>query len=273
MPQHRRLARARRGTLTSRSSRVFGLLAFSLLALVIGFRLIDKQQHRGTVVFDGSFQAGISPPWEGIQACPGQGKSSVTRVTSPRSPGDYAAKATVRGPCRFGSQRAEVVGPHAYTQGTELYFGDSVLFPSSFPGRQSGWCVTMQIHTALRGATDAPSALSLNCRDAHSDATLIRAQSNPGCAWHTRLVRNVWLHFVWRVFFDSANGSWDLWFRDDRATAYRHVVDDCPTNVLLAPDDRAYWKLGLYRGSANRDVASVYHDDAKVGTSFEAVAR
>jgi Polysaccharide lyase len=273
MPQHRRPARARRGALKSRWSRVLGLVIVSSLALAIGVRLIDEQHHRGTVVFDGGFAAGISPPWDGIQACPGEGGSSFTRVTSPQSRGDHAAKATVRGRCRFGSQRAEVVGPRAYTQGTELYFGHSVLFPSSFPARQSGWCVTMQIHTALRGATGAPSALSLNCRDADSDATLIRAQSNPGCTWHTALVRDVWLHFVWRVHFDSANGSWDLWYRDDRVTAYRHVVDDCRSNVLLAPDDRAYWKLGLYRGSANRDVASVYHADAKVGTSFDAVAR
>jgi hypothetical protein len=254
---------------------MLGLLTVSSLALAAVVRGIDDQhhvRHPGVVVFNGAFESGISPPWSGIQACPGTRGSSFARVTSPRSHGHYAAEATVRRRCPFGSQRAEVVGTHAYTQGRELYFGHSVLFPSSFPARQLGWCVTMQIHTALRGASDRPSALSLNCRAARSNATLLRAQSNPGCSWRTPLVRDVWLHFVWRVRFASANGSWDLWYREGSAPRYTHIVHHCRTNVLLTPRDRAYWKLGLYRGSANRDVASVYHDDAKVGTTFDAVA-
>jgi hypothetical protein len=86
------------------------------------------------------------------------------------------------------------------------------------------------------------------------------------------MVKGQWLHFVFRVKFSASNGNWDLWYRPNSSASYSHVVSNCRANALLSTSDRAYLKLGIYRGPTNKDTVTAYYDNAKVGTSFASVA-
>jgi hypothetical protein len=192
-------------------------------------------------------------------------------------------KAWVKGSCQFSassvSARAEAIGAglddglRKYTEGEELYLGHSVYYPSDFPTTQKGFCINMQLHTSQRGSAGKSPALSLSCRDSDSDNVVIRAQSSPGCSWKKPMERGAWHHFVWRIKFSATNGSWDLWYRRNDQSGYTKVVAGCAHNALLSPTDYSYWKLGIYRSVQNTEPLTVYHDLARVGTSFDSVQR
>jgi Polysaccharide lyase/Bacterial Ig domain len=232
------------------------------------------------LLFDADFEDGLSPPWHEMQHCPGQGHSSLERTTEHALGGRFSMKASIEGACDFGgarSGRAEVLGAGSgesleqYTEGEQLYFGHSIYYPRDFPRSQAGFCVNMQLHTLERGQAGSSPALALNCSGDGSSRVLIRAQSHPGCDWTKPIERGVWHSFIWRVRFSARHGSWDLWYRKANQPRYRRVVKACSSNALLSPTDYAYWKLGIYRSVQNTRPLSVYHDDARVGTTFDSV--
>jgi hypothetical protein len=232
----------------------------------------------GVRLFDSGFEAGVSP-WGGVQACPSEGKSEVSVVSTLALHGAYSMRSSVSGTCSFGSQRAEVLNAgsqYRYTEGQELYFADSVYFPANFPATQKGHCITMQIHTLQRGEQATSPAFSVWCRDAagHTNTVMLRTGA-PGCQWQTPMVRSVWHNFVVRMKFSTSSsvGSWDLWYGTGTHPTYVEVARNCASNALLSATDYGYYKVGLYRGLENADTATVYHDDTRVGTSFAAVAQ
>jgi hypothetical protein len=233
----------------------------------------------GQLLFASGFESGVAPPWGGIQACPSQGKSAISTVARPVLSGSRSMKAWVSGTCSFGSQRAEVLNAgsqYRYTEGQELYFADSVYFPANFPATQKGHCITMQIHTLQRGEQATSPAFSVWCRDAagHTNTVMLRTGA-PGCQWQTPMVRSVWHNFVVRMKFSTSSsvGSWDLWYGTGTHPTYVEVARNCASNALLSATDYGYYKVGLYRGLENADTATVYHDNVRVGTSFDAVTR
>jgi hypothetical protein len=230
----------------------------------------------GQLLFASGFESGVAPPWGGIQACPSEGKSAISTVARPVLRGSRSMKAWVSGTCSFGSQRAEVLNAgsqYRYTEGQELYFADSVYFPANFPATQEGHCITMQIHTAQRGAQRRPPAFSLECKSRRTHRVALGARAASHCQWTAPMVRRTWHRFVWRVKFSSVNGNWDLWYGTGTRPTYIEVVSNCASNALLSATDYGYYKVGLYRGLENADSATVYHDDVRVGTSFDAVTR
>jgi hypothetical protein len=224
------------------------------------------------LLWSSDFEGGLTPPWVDVNQTPG--KTQVATTTEQAFEGQHALKATVNG----GSSRAEVSGTGSdvnlrrFTEGEELYFAHSVLYPKDFPATQEGFCVNMQLHTKQRGDRGKSPALTLSCRDGDTNQVMIRAQSSGGCEWKKPMERGVWHSFVWRVKFSSGAGSWDLWYRRAGAPGYEKVVSGCPTSALLSPSDYSYMKVGLYRSLRNTQRVSVFHDAVRMGTSFESVA-
>jgi Polysaccharide lyase/Ca-dependent carbohydrate-binding module xylan-binding len=239
---------------------------------------VPAATDNGVRLFDSGFEAGLSP-WGGVQACPSEGKSEVSVVSTLALNGAYSMRSSVSGTCSFGSQRAEVLNAgsqYRYTEGQELYFADSVYFPANFPATQEGHCITMQIHTLQRGEQGASPAFSLSCRDAAAKTNTVMLRTGaPGCEWQTPMVRSVWHDFVVRMKFSTSSsvGSWDMWYGTGVAPSYTKVAANCPVAALMSSTDFGYYKVGLYRGLENTDTATVYHDDTRVGTSFAAVAQ
>ncbi|HXV05798.1 MAG TPA: polysaccharide lyase [Solirubrobacterales bacterium] len=233
-------------------------------------------------LWSGDFEAGNLSQWSLNQSC----SEGVTVVNSPVRSGQYAAKFTVTDTstseyCPLvptSSPRAQLVGPQMFTEGSDDYIGFSTFFPADFPTISSGWMQVAEIYGPPFGGSPSigidvvGNRLALQRDPTHNWDTIWTSPTeiSKGTAWE-----DIVLHVKFST--DPSVGFVELWLNGAQQTfkngARRIYYDTLVPGVNWdgSSPNRVY--LNQYRSSSPpRGAVTLYHDAARVGTSYASVA-
>ncbi|HEY2222352.1 polysaccharide lyase [Actinomycetospora sp.] len=188
------------------------------------------------------------------------GSSSVTVVDAPTK--------AIRFTVPAGSQRAEIepdVGH--FTEGETRYFRVTYVLPPSFPTDPQGF----QLATQWKNDGDGSPPLEL--RVERGRFVLGGGYARPGgsALFSTDIApvvtgRAVDIVAGIRFSSDPAKGRVDVWIDgQQKLTDYR------PPGGTLYPGQSSYWKVGLYRDTANTTSATADLTGAALGNTYDAV--
>jgi hypothetical protein len=233
-------------------------------------------------LWSGDFETGDLSQWSLNQSCPG----GVATVTSPVRSGRYAAKFTVsdsstNANCPLvptSDPRAQLVGPPMFTEGSDDYIGFSTYFPANFPTISSGWMQIAEIYGPPYGGSP-----SIGIDVTGNRLTLDR---DPTHIWDTiwispsEIPKGVgWENFVLHVKFstDPSVGFVELWLNGVRQAftngAQRIYYDTLVPGVNWNGGSPNRLYLNQYRSATPLlGTVTLYHDAARVGSSYASVA-
>jgi hypothetical protein len=188
------------------------------------------------------------------------GSSSVTVVDGPPK--------AIRFTVPSGSQRAEIepdVGE--FSEGETRFFRLTYVLPASFPVNPQGF----QLATQWKNDGDGSPPLEL--RIEKGEFVLGGGFGHPGGSklFSTDIApvitgRPVDIIVGIRFSSDPAKGQVDVWIDgQQKVTGYR------PPGGTLYPGLSSYWKVGLYRDTANSGTASADLTGAALGETYESV--
>lgn len=188
------------------------------------------------------------------------GSSSVTVVDGPPK--------AIRFTVPSGSQRAEIepdVGE--FSEGETRFFRLTYVLPASFPANPHGF----QLATQWKNDGDGSPPLEL--RIERGEFVLGGGFGHPGGSklFSTDIApvitgRPVDIIVGIRFSSDPAKGQVDVWIDgQQKVTGYR------PPGGTLYPGLSSYWKVGLYRDTANPGTASADLTGAALGESYDSV--
>ena len=225
---------------------------------------------RGPLLFLGDFETGNLSQWSSFQS---QSPDRIQVLQSRVRRGRYAARFFVReGDMAAAGERSEVLwgGSSNLTlrEGQEHYIGWSTYFASAeYPIVTTGHQMVMQAHP--KGNLPPPVKISSDAGELSLELTNGAAVKGDGTTpWRTPLTRDVWHDFVLHAKWSASQqtGFVELWHNGVKVLSRYSVA------TLDAPGVDSYLKFGYYRsGKAVSPDGAVYHDEVRVGTSYEDV--
>ncbi len=211
-------------------------------------------------------------PWNDV------GGSPPRVVTDPVRDGRYAVALSVNGTTTpsdgicCGTRNELLPKFRDLAEGDDLYFGLSTYLAPGFP-TSGGW----QVITQFKQNFDGPPPLSLNVEDGQyrlEGGDGDPAGSRPFVRVLGPVTTGVWADWVLHVRFSSTPGIGfvEVW-RDGKVVLPRFAPD---TGTLYpGTGDRAgsYVKTGPYRDPTIGMPATLYLDEWRIGTTWQAVSR
>lgn len=251
------------------------------LAVLLG--VAAAAAPRPGVWFCGDFETGGLQGWGWDLAR----RESAVVVTQPVRRGRYAVRITLAPGDRAASkERAELkVGDKDLErvhgrQGGEIWYGWSLLIPEGYadpPGDQfqilGQWHhrpVAMKPGERPRMIGAPPLMLHL-VADRGRNVLMLIGQASPKAPPRTlgaqAVRRGAWIDLVFHIKWSTGkDGFVEAWLNSRPFTKGKMFG---PT--LYSPVNN-YLRLGLYRGKGVRTTNSVYYDEVRLGSSYEAVA-
>jgi hypothetical protein len=229
--------------------------------------------------WSGDFETGNLSQWMLNQSCP----NGVTVVSSPVRSGRRAARFTVsssstRANCAHvptSSPRAQLVSPNLFTQGSDSYIAFSTYFPSNFP-TVTHWLQFAEIYgPPFGGSPSMGFDLVGNHMTLQRDATHHHDHiwTSPG----TIRKGSGWEDIVVHVKFstDPRVGFVELWLNGARQRfsngSTRIYYDTLVPGVNWDGHTPNRLFINQYRSPQITGTLVLYHDAARVGTSYAAV--
>jgi hypothetical protein len=216
------------------------------------------------------------PPWGWVGLA--QADRLTTSTTVARK-GTHSAEFTVNDDDVYpltptGNPRAQLNSGRIFCEGDERWIGSSVYLPPDFPNlTDGGWLIVGSYGFAPPYEGGAPGSLVV--RAPYDELMLTRDESyNRDEIWRTPLRKGKWMDFVFHVKFsrDPNVGFVELWVNGHRQTFSNGR--DRLYYATLKKDSTGCGELILtsYRNKGMFEWATLYQDEAKVGTSYQAVA-
>lgn len=217
----------------------------------------------------------FSPPWDDVNRAHA---GRLTTVSTVARKGTHSAKFAVHddgvAPLTYTKNpRAQLNKNGIFCNGDDRYVGFSVYFPDDFPTLPSspewGWLIVNSFGFAPPyGNVKSAGVLTVQPGDK------LRMQYRGSPIWSTAMERGRWIDFVVHINFstDPSVGHMEIWkdgakqtFLDGTQTKYYQTFDPNATACgNLQPTN--YRKKGMF------EWATLYQDEIKVGTSYDAVA-
>jgi hypothetical protein len=232
------------------------------------------------VLWSGDFETSSLSQWPVLQACTG----GVSIVTSPVRGGGYAAKFTVTDQSTdvncpavpTSSPRAQLVSPAMFTPGADVYIGFSTFFPADFPTISDGWMQVAEVYGPPFGGSppigvDVVGNRLVLSRDATHNWDKVWTSATDiakGTGWE-----DIVLHVKFST--DPRVGFVELW-RNGRRQTFTNGSQTLFYNTIVpivnGGGPNALY-LNQYRSSTPAlGTVTLYHDQAKVGSSYASVA-
>ncbi len=220
----------------------------------------------GGVIWRGDYETGNFDQWQcGVQET-ADGRATI--VTSPVRQGKYAARYEVQpGDHNVGTgsgERTEVKSCRHAVEGEEQWWAWSTMFAPGFSASNSDWNIFTQFHNS--GTTGGRVEFFVNGNNMQF-VTHGGDLSNPterSCKIADK-ANGKWYDFVFHVKWSSSNSGFaEVWLGGKKVVQLTNV----PT--LYVGQD-VYLKQGYYR-SPQSNVAVIYHDGMRQGTSYADVA-
>jgi hypothetical protein len=234
------------------------------------------------LLWSGDFETGDLSQWSLNQSCP----DGVTVVNNPVREGNYAAKFTVDDTSTKANcpavptedPRAQVISPRLFGEGDDCYIAFSTYFPSEFPTISKGWMQVAEIYGPPFGGSP-----SIGIGVEGDRLVLHRGPTNN---WEA----------VWKEGSDIPKGTgWEdivlhVKFSTDPTVGFVEVWHNGVKQTLGNGSQRMYYDtlipginwdgstpnrliLNQYRGlSPALGPITLYHDAARVGTTYDSVA-
>jgi hypothetical protein len=210
-----------------------------------------------SVVWRGDFETADLSQWTHFEGL----ASRLTVVPSPVRQGKYALRTELRqGDIASNGTRNEMDWVYQQTEGMDLYYAWSTLFPAEYP-KVTGFQTFTQWHHNVGGG-----APPLHFDVLVDQIVFVRSTGGYQALWSAPLVRGVWHDFVLHVKWsaDASTGFVELWYDGQK-------VLEKTAGATLIPGTWVYLKQGLYRDNAIVPVAVLYHDGMTVATTLEDV--
>ena len=209
---------------------------------------------RGAVIFQEDFERGAPSGWTYIQQAR---PDAIELVTDVARDGAHSARFDVRREDRIpgdASPRAELAGTgERVGPGDRRVYSWSTFVPRDYP-RSRRWQVITQWKN--EGTGSPPLELDI-IGDQFQLSASVAGRSRT--VWRAPIRRGRWTDFSMHLRFSERGSDARIrLFRDGRMVVDRRGL---PT---LFRGKRSYWKLGLYRDSAIRAPATLYHDAVQV---------
>ncbi len=239
----------------------------------------------GKVLFNADFETGNLSQWYHSQSCPGR----ITVVADPLNPNNKVGKYTVgdgdiRANCvssPTADPRAQTLSPALLENGNEYYISMNVFLPNEFP-MLSSWFGLAQIYGPPWGGSPTLGLQVAADKVTLHSAVTLGAKTVHRTIWQGPLIARGkrWEKIILRVKMstDEKTGFVELWYNGAKQTLasgnqryYLKTLDagrnwDGKTpNILYA---QHYRSREMTLGEV-----SVYHDNYKIATSYEALNR
>lgn len=226
------------------------------------------------------FETGSLSQWQNNQSCP----DGVQVVTNPVRGGKYAAKLTVsdsstKSNCPkvpTDNPRAQLVSDPLFREGDEFYVGFSTLFPNGFPVI-TDWFQVAELYGEPWGGSPT---MGIDVK--RKRMVLARDQAYGwDDAWTAPvdIQTNAWIDIVMRVKFSTnpSVGFVEIWYNGQPQTmkngSKRIYYETLRTGVNWNGSSPNRVFMNQYRSSNTPlGTVTIYHDEVRVGRSYEAVA-
>ena len=225
----------------------------------------------GTVLWNGDFETGDLRQYDAVQ---GVAPDRITLTGASLRKGRFATKMTaLDGDTEIsGNPRAQLMSVSQHFPGQEHFVGWSTLFPADFPAIPGGFMVFFQFHG--KPWSGSPP---LGWGVASDGRIELRRNGQYGFdrVWSMPLEKSRWVNFVARVKWskNQSEGFVELWvdgvpqrFSNGQLRLNTQtVMDDQNEGLKTIPTN--YRQKGIVPGAV-----TLYQDEVKVGTTYEAVA-
>jgi len=258
------------------------LLGAGLVAIVAALAVLAAREATSpspptpppTPSWNGDFDTGDLGQYDAVQRW---APDRIATVTSPRRQGRFAARLTAEDGDLVVSEnpRAQLMTAVMHRDGDEQYIGWSTYFPEDFPaiGGTDPFYVFFQFHgvpydgsppLAFGVGTDGQIGLSRSASYGYDRV------------WTAPLAKGRWIDFVVHVKWsmDEEEGFVELWLDGRRQTfsvngmqrlVMQTVEDDQQEGLKTIPTN--YRRRGILL-----EPVTIYHDEVKIGSSYDAVA-
>ena len=234
------------------------------------------------LLFLGDFETGNFGQWS--NACLPDDSFSV--VTDLVSKGRYAAKFVVgpKSTC-WGAERSELVLKSPQTplevEGSEYYYAWSTLFPMEW-NSVNNWQVITQWHPTYGIKPAISFVVSYNTLQLGVYTGIITESPEVSYQYYhekpiLKITKGKWNDFIVHIKWSAGNrGLVEVWHRLEGDTAFTEIytLSDIPTLQVRKGYGTPQIKekhIGLYRGSGSSVIQTIYHDNYRMGTTFESV--
>lgn len=194
-------------------------------------------------------------------------------VDAPNRPGRHALRAEVRkgdDPINASGNRNELVRYDGASEGRELYYGWSTLWPADYPLTPT-WQVFIQWHhPGNNGAPPVRFVMGCSVGDCGRPLpdTLFFIVDGQTMWQMAPVTRGAWHDFVLHIRWsaDPGVGFVELWYDGQQVVPKRFV------RTLYSSADTNYLKMGLYRDEATDPTQVLFHDGVIQATTYEEAA-
>jgi len=241
--------------------------ALLLLAVLCAAAVLAQQRLARDDAFVGDFEGGDLSQWDGASKV-NTPNSSIDVVEAPVRRGRYAIKVTLAPNDASPKDRAELVlhaPPGGSGPGDERYYGFSALIPVDFRTGDENFFILAQWHG---NDSDLPP-LTVHYREGE---VLLKGNRQRGLIWRGGVEKGRWFDLVFHVKWSSGeDGLLEAWKDGEKIVALRGRTCNGEEAENFKGSD-IFVKFGGYRGRDVDTVQTVYLDEYRIGTSYEAVA-
>ena len=241
-------------------------IGIAVIAIVVWIAALATSGSAG-VTWRGDLETGNFSQWDcGVQEkVAGRG----TIVSSPVRQGRYAARFEIRpgdnNVAGSGSgERTEALSCRTFGEGEEQWWAWSTMFAPDFSASNSGWNIFTQFHNS--GTTGGRVEFYLNGSQMYFVTHGGQLSSPAVRQWKIADRKNgKWYDFVFHVKWSESNAGFvEVWLDGEKVVS----LTNTPTLYI---GQEVYLKQGYYR-EAQSNVAVLYHDGTRQGTSYADVA-
>jgi hypothetical protein len=251
------------------------VLVFAVFAVFAILRNEAQAPERSPkLLWSGDFDGGDLRQYPTVQEA---AEDRITIVTSPRREGRFAARLTANDADLLGGEnpRAQLMTAPMHMPGDDRYIGWSTYFPDAFPAIEGpgAFFVFFEFHgPPYNGSPSLGFGVGADGR------IELRRGRRYGYdrVWSTPLARSRWIDFAVHVKWskDENEGFVELWVDGERQTFEENGEQRLYTQTIEDDQDGGLKTIPTnYRrhGSVPGDV-TLFHDEVKVGPTYESVA-
>jgi hypothetical protein len=208
-------------------------------------------------LWSSDFESGDFSAWTKQDALP----QGLQIVSDPVRQGSSALKVTVNqfdDPINTGNDRAELVNAQTFeTEGTEFFYGWSVMFAQDFPSADTWQLFTQWHHDGLNGSPPLEMYVV-------GEEIRLRTGGTEPAVWTAPLQRGTWQDLILHVKWSSDPNQGFVELYQNGAVVLEHTAV-----ATMLPGMRNYLKMGLYRNRSITEQGVVYFDDVVKATTLE----
>ena len=217
------------------------------------------------------------PSWSNSNACAADRLTTDAGVTRK---GSHSLKLRVLdsdvSPCTYTENpRAQVEKTGLFADGSERWVGHSTFFPSDFPTiGSSHWFIFSSY--GFRSPYNGSAPGKFRVKSGTSDVIEYARDEryNHDALWESKIIKGQWTDLAVHIKFSTSESAG---FVEIYKNGAKQTLKDGSTRkyyATLKPSQTGSgsWNLSQYRSKGAVSSATIYHDEVKVGTSYEAVA-